>query len=76
MDAAFAPVFRYFEVFETIDDFGFFDRAEAVGAWRAALAARPSVKTAAVPDYHHRLLAFLSRRHSHLSGLIGRPRAA
>ncbi len=76
VDAAFAPVFRYFEVFETIDDFGFFDRAEAVGAWRAALAARPSVKTAAVPDYHHRLLAFLSRRHSHLSGLIGRPRAA
>lgn len=76
VDAAFAPVFRYFEVFETIGEFGFFDANHAVSAWRAALAARPSVKSAAVDDYHRRLLEFLARRHSHLSLLIERERAA
>jgi glutathione S-transferase len=76
VDAAFAPVFRYFEVFETIGDFGFFASTRAVNAWRVALAARPSVKAAAVHDYHPRLRAFLARRRSHLSAIIGEPRAA
>ena len=67
VDAAFAPVFRYFEVFDRIGDFGIFHRAPAVDAWRSALAARASVKAAAVHDYHDRLRAFLSRRKSHLS---------
>ncbi len=70
VDAAFAPVFRYFEVFERIADFGIFHRTPAVAAWRSALAARASVKAAAVHDYHDRLLAFLGRRQSHLSSLL------
>ena len=48
-DAAFAPVFRYFEVFEGIGDFGFFGATPAVSAWRsvrkdssAAMAPTPS----------------------------------
>ena len=76
VDAAFAPVFRYFEVFESIGDFGFFHRTPAVAAWRSALAGRASVKTAAVHDYHDRLLAFLARRQSHLSAIMDAPEAA
>lgn len=76
VDAAFAPVFRYFEVFEGIGDFGFFDATPAVDTWRSALAGRASVKAAAVDDYHHRLLIFLARRDSHLSTLLGSARAA
>ncbi len=76
VDAAFAPVFRYFEVFEGVGNFEFFDEIPAVSAWRSALARRPSVKAAAVDDYHDRLLAFLARRNSHLSTLIGTTQAA
>jgi hypothetical protein len=43
-------------------------------AWRAALAARPSVQNAVAPDYHEALAAFLRARGSHLSGLMARAR--
>jgi glutathione S-transferase len=76
VDAAFAPVFRYFEVFEDIADFGFFHATPAVAAWRPALAGRSSVSAAVVHDYHERLLAFLARRGSHLSALIDTSKAA
>lgn len=76
VDAAFAPVFRYFEVFEKFGRFGFFEGTPAVRAWRAALAARPSVRAAAVDDYHDRLADFLARRDSHVSMLMGAARAA
>ncbi len=69
VDAAFAPIFRYFEVFERIGDFGIFRRTPATDAWRSALAARASVKAAAVEDYHDRLLTFLGHRRSHLSSM-------
>jgi glutathione S-transferase len=67
VDAVFAPVFRYFERFEAIEDFGFFDGLLRVTAWRAALAQRPSVKAAAHPDYANLLDAFLQARRSELS---------
>ncbi len=75
-DAAFAPVFRYFEVFERIGDFGFFRYTTSVDAWRSSLSARASVKAAAVHDYHEWLLAFLSRRKSLLSSLLAASQAA
>jgi glutathione S-transferase len=37
--------------------------------WRAALAARPSVKSAVSGDYPDLLRDFLARRHSFISGL-------
>ena len=46
MDAAFGPVFRYFDVFDQIDDFGVLARRPKVKAWRDALAARPSIHRA------------------------------
>jgi glutathione S-transferase len=45
-DAVFGPVFRYFDLFDRILDHGIFAATPKVNAWRAALAARPSVRTA------------------------------
>jgi len=70
VDAAFAPLLRYFDSFERIADFGFFDNAPKVSTYRAALAARPSVQGAVIADYPARLMAFLLRRPSHLATLI------
>ena len=73
VDAAFAPVFRYFDVFERIADFGFFMHTPRVLAWRVALAERDSVRAAAAVDYPERLLGFLRARGSALSRHISRP---
>ena len=62
VDAAFAPVFRYWEVFDEIAAFGTFEGLRKVQAWRAALAQRDSVRLAAAPDYAARLHAFLRAR--------------
>lgn len=67
VDAVFAPVFRYFDVFERIGDFGMLAGLDRVQAWRAALASRPSVQAAASPRYPESLMAFLARRGSALS---------
>jgi glutathione S-transferase len=66
VDAAFAPVFRYFDAFEQIADFGFFDGRTRLHAWRVALARRETVRRAAAPDYPERLMAFLRARKSAL----------
>ena len=62
VDAAFAPVFRYFDVFEQIDDVPFFATTPAVARYRVTLARRPSVMSAAVSDYRSRLRDFLIAR--------------
>ncbi len=67
VDAAFAPVFRYFDVFDAIDDFVVFTDTPKVSAWRSALAGRASVRAAAPPDYRLRLERFLLERNSELS---------
>lgn len=61
VDAVFAPVFRYFDVFDTIRDLGVFHGLPKVQAWRTALASRPSVRGAVVPDYPDRLRRFLEK---------------
>ena len=70
VDAVFGPVFRYFDVFDGIGDFGILSTLPKVAAWRAALRARPSVRAAVAPDYETRLRAFLHGRKSHLSRLM------
>ena len=62
VDAAFAPVFRYWDVFDEIAAFGTFEGLAKVQPWRAALAQRESVRLAAAPDYAARLHAFLRAR--------------
>lgn len=70
VDAVFAPVFRYFDVFDGIADFGLFGDTPHVSAWRVALAARPSIRSAVTPDYPDLLRAFLYRRDTELSRLM------
>lgn len=67
VDAAFAPVLRYFDTFDGIADFNFFDHTPKLRAWRATLADRPSVRNAAGIDYPQRLRQFLVQRRSALS---------
>lgn len=64
VDAAFGPVFRYFEV---IPEDGLFDGLGRVNAWRGALAMRASVRGAVDAGYGERLRAFLVARGTALS---------
>jgi glutathione S-transferase len=73
VDAVFGPVFRYFDTFEAIADFGFFDGLPRVTRWRGALAARASVRGAVPPDHAQRLMAFLRQRRSALAARSERP---
>jgi glutathione S-transferase len=70
VDTVYGPIFRYFDTFERIADFGVLDDTDAVVDWRRRLAARASVAAAVEPDYPDRLMAFLVARRSYLSGLI------
>jgi glutathione S-transferase len=67
VDAVFGPVFRYFDAFEAAGEPPLFDGLPQVQRWRAALAARPSVRDAVVADYAERLTQFLRARGSALS---------
>jgi glutathione S-transferase len=68
VDAVFGPVFRYFDVFDQ-GGFGILAGKPKVARWRASLAARPSVKSAASADYPALLRDFLKRRNSWISQL-------
>jgi len=70
VDAAFGPVFRYFDVFDRIGDFGVLAEKPKVNAWRTVLAARPSVQNAVARDYERRLWVFLEARKSYMSLLM------
>jgi glutathione S-transferase len=72
VDAVFSPVFRYFDVFETLADFRFFDRLHKTTQWRNALAERASVREAVRSDYSELLRNFLLGRGSALSRVIGK----
>ena len=69
VDAVFGPVFRYFDVFDDIGDFGILAGKPKLTRWRKSLAARPSVKSAVSANYPALLRDFIERRKSWLSGL-------
>jgi glutathione S-transferase len=75
VDAVFGPVFRYFDVFDGIADFGILAGKPKLARWRQALAARPSVRGAVSADYPLLLRDFLNRRNSWLSQLQQRAAA-
>jgi glutathione S-transferase len=66
VDAVFAPIFRYFDVFDEISELGVFVDTPKLRSWRAELARRPSVKAAVSVDYPQLLRAFLARHNAHL----------
>jgi len=76
VDAVFGPVFRYFDVFDEIGDFGILNDKPKLAQWRKNLAARPSVRGAVSADYPALLRDFLDRRQSWLSQLQADKRKA
>ncbi len=70
VDVAFAPVFRYFDAFDRIGDFGILSAAPRTRAWRRRLAGLASVRGAVDPDFGDRLLRFLRMRGSRLSDIM------
>lgn len=67
VDAFFGPVFRYFDVFDEIWDFGIFARTPKVKAWRWQLAERASVRNAVRQDYAQQLVEYIRKRGSELA---------
>ena len=66
VDAVFAPIFRYFDVFDALIDLSIFAETPKVRAWRAELAKRESVRNAVGTDYPQLLHAFLVRHNAHM----------
>jgi glutathione S-transferase len=66
VDAVFAPIFRYFDLFDRLTDLQVFADTPKVRLWRQHLAQRPSVKAAVGADYPELLRAFLVRHDAHL----------
>ncbi|MDP3692220.1 glutathione S-transferase family protein [Bradyrhizobium sp.] len=66
VDALFAPIFRYFDVFDELTDLAVFAGTPKLRMWRAKLAKRPSVQAAVGADYPKLLRAFLVRHDAHL----------
>ena len=65
VDAVYGPVFRYFDTFDRIGDFGILDGKPLVQAWRAALNDRRSVKEAVGTDDAVDVLSGVGRGASH-----------
>jgi len=76
VDAVFGPVFRYFDVFDEIGDFGILASKPKLAQWRKNLAARPSVRGSVSADYPALLRDFIERRQSWLSHLQASKRKA
>lgn len=76
VDAAFGPVFRYFDVIDKYLDVGLFDKRPRLVAWRNALCTHPSVRRAVVSDYESRLRQFFLARDSILTEMVRRRDAA
>ena len=67
VDAVYGPVFRYFDVFDAIADFGILADKPKLRQWREHLSRRVSIRHAVADDYSDRLMKFLIERHSALS---------
>ncbi|MEX0732213.1 MAG: glutathione S-transferase family protein [Aquisalimonadaceae bacterium] len=71
VDAAYGPVFRYFDVLDEYLPRSVFVHCGRVAAWRRNLAARESVRNAVSGDYAGRLTTFLLQRRSYLGAIMG-----
>lgn len=70
VDAAFAPVFRYFDVFETFLSLDILEGLDKVSSWRHQLSQRPSVRNAVSSEYPNLLRGFLRKKNSWMSHLL------
>ncbi|MBI5278591.1 MAG: glutathione S-transferase family protein [Burkholderiales bacterium] len=69
VDAAFAPVLRYFEVFDSFHPTRLIAPGSKLARWARALAARPSVRAAVSPGYARALREFVERQQGELGRL-------
>jgi glutathione S-transferase len=69
VDAAFAPAFRYFELFDAISGDSPLNGKPKLQAWGRVLGERASVRGAVAPDYLEALRALLRARGGHLASL-------
>jgi glutathione S-transferase len=69
VDAAFAPAFRYFDLFDRLTDHRPFDGKPKLQVWRRALAERPSVRNAVVTDFQDRLRDYVREKGGYLANL-------
>lgn len=70
VDAVFAPVFRYFDLFDQISGTDFFVSTPRVRQWRTHLSRCQSVQQAVAENYTQMLAAFVLNRESELSKKI------
>ncbi len=70
VDAVYGPIFRYFDSFDEIGDFDILAGKPRIAAWRAALAARPSVRSAVSAEYPDLLRRFITARGGYLSRIM------
>lgn len=76
VDAVYAPIFRYFDVFEqhlpaaVVAEQGIFADYDKIAQWRRHLQARPSVIHAVAPDYPEGLIAFVKNKTSCLANIL------
>jgi glutathione S-transferase len=68
-DAAFAPAFRYFDLFDRITGGGLFEGRPKLAAWRAALGDRASVRAAVPASYLNDLRDYVRAKGGHLASL-------
>lgn len=68
-DAAFAPVFRYLDVFEERLGLSLIVDSPKTDAWRLAMASRLSVAASVSTDFPDRLYAFLKARPTYMGRL-------
>jgi len=70
VDAVYGPIFRYFDTFDRISDFGILDKKPKTAAWRAKLGSHPAVREAVGADYDRALTEFVLGRAGILGGLM------
>jgi len=70
IDAVYGPIFRYFDVFDSLIDLNTFGNLPKCQAWRKTLMQRKSVQQAVSKDYPVLLTHFLINRDSYISQLI------
>ena len=70
VDAAYAPMFYYFDALDEIADFGILVDTPKVSLWRQSLKERPSIQHTFPKNYSQQLLTLLDQRSSHLAEIF------
>lgn len=70
IDGVWGTIYRYFDVFDRIANFGVIADLKKTNAWRKNVSSRPSVAQAPPEGYPERLEQFLRNRQSYISSLM------